>query len=504
MKALKGFCRYVHRYCGWIVGIVFFVMCLTGCILMIQPEIEYIAEPTRFRAPAHPGETPMAPGTLIETFEKLESESFETPTTVRVRSLQTSSNLRKTWRALVSAQNENESWVYIAYVEPFNAQGVSYGASTTSGFFRAVRTWHTSLKIESKDRVGMKIVGYAGLVAALTLLTGLIRWFPSFLKNREALKNAFRPVLNRGVARAIFDLHNVGGFYAMLALLLLALSGAWKSLPWLQDSCDKLIGYEVAQNAPGAPHGGAAHGGGVPHGGHEGGRPGVGEGKDLGSGRPEGARQGRPEGGAPGKGDAVQKTPETATNYGAGIQARRAPSLNDMSPRAIMALSANVAYKSGEIQEKPASLDAIFDAQRNLAPGVGGYEIIVPDSGTDAAVTITSFGSFAGFFKPDTYYWDQYSGEFLGKTTFADLPRAEKFRTLIVPFHKGRLFSSASRYLLFLAGLIGVILPATGYILMIKRWLAKGKSRNKASEQEDDNAENASETGAARRRRVLL
>lgn len=497
MKALKIACRYVHRYCGWIVGIVFFVMCLTGCMLMIQPEIERIAEPTRFRAPAHPGETPMAPGTLIETFERLESESFETPTTVRVRSLQTSSNPRKTWRALVSAQNANESWVYIAYVDPFNAKGVSYGASKTSGFFRAVRTWHTSLKIESKDRVGMKIVGYAGLVAALTLLTGLIRWFPSFLKNREALKNAFRPVLNRGAARAIFDLHNVGGFYAMLALFLLALSGAWKSLPWLQNGCDKLIGYEVAQNAPGAPHGVAgARDGAAARGGREGGRPDAGEGKGRPSGRPEGARQGRPEGGAPGKGDAAKESAGTATNYGAGIQARRAPSLNGMSPRAIMALNANVAYKSGEILEKPASLDAIFDSQRNLTPGVGGYEIVVPDPGTDRAVTITSFGSFAEFCKPDMFYWDQYSGEFLGKTTFADLPRAEKIRSLIVPFHKGRLFNSATRYLLFLAGLIGVVLPATGYILMVRRWLAKGKSRNKASEKEDDNAENASETVA--------
>lgn len=497
MKALKIACRYVHRYCGWIVGIVFFVMCLTGCMLMIQPEIERIAEPTRFRAPAHPGETPMAPGTLIETFERLESESFETPTTVRVRSLQTSSNPRKTWRALVSAQNANESWVYIAYVDPFNAKGVSYGASKTSGFFRAVRTWHTSLKIESKDRVGMKIVGYAGLVAALTLLTGLIRWFPSFLKNREALKNAFRPVLNRGAARAIFDLHNVGGFYAMLALFLLALSGAWKSLPWLQNGCDKLIGYEVAQNAPGAPHGVAgARDGAAARGGREGGRPDAGEGKGRPSGRPEGARQGRPEGGAPGKGDAAKESAGTATNYGAGIQARRAPSLNGMSPRAIMALNANVAYKSGEILEKPASLDAIFDSQRNLTPGVGGYEIVVPDPGTDRAVTITSFGSFAEFCKPDMFYWDQYSGEFLGKTTFADLPRAEKIRSLIVPFHKGRLFNSATRYLLFLAGLIGVVLPATGYILMVRRWLAKEKSRNKASEKEDDNAENASETVA--------
>ena len=38
---------------------------------VVEHVVEFMLEPTRFRAPAHPDAAVMTPGTLIETFEKL-------------------------------------------------------------------------------------------------------------------------------------------------------------------------------------------------------------------------------------------------------------------------------------------------------------------------------------------------------------------------------------------------------------------------------------------------
>lgn len=467
MKSIKKACLYLHRYCGWLVGVVFLILCVTGCLLAIQPEIEYWVEPSRFTVPEHSGETMKTAGQLVKTFEKLESESFAEPTTVHVQRLQTSSNPRKTWYALVSARNDKQTWAYIAYVDPFTAKGVSYGPSKAYGFFRAVRRWHSSLTLNSlgfmnkpiawlagdasgRGRAGGKLVGLFSLLAAFVLLTGFVRWFPKW-KNNKNLKNSFRPVLNRGQFRMNFDLHNVGGFYAALALLALCLSGAWISIPRFRDCCDYLIGYDASKSAAIIP--GVA-------GGMSSSQRAQRDGKASG---PHG------QGGAPSGVD--------RTNEGSGIQTRRSPSAGGVSPHALAALMTNTAFKCEKILDAPASLDDILERQRTLTPSCKGLDIIIPEAGSDRAITITRYGSFAGFCKPDVYYWDQYAGKNLGKTSFSDLTFGEQFRSLIIPFHTGKIFGSLSRYILFLASLVGVVLTITGYTMTTLRYLKKRQAR---------------------------
>ena len=493
MKSFKKCCLYVHRYCGWVVGVFFLILCLTGCILAIQPELEFMLEPTRFRAPAHPDATVMTPGTLIETFEKLEAESFEDPTTVHVQRLQTSFNPRKTWQALVTAQNDKQTWAYIAFIDPVTAQGVAYGPSKANGFFRSVRMWHASLKIKSKNRLGGKILGYLSLIASVALLTGRVRWLPKQWKNNKSLKNSFRPILNRGKVRANFDLHNVGGFYSAALLLLLCLSGAWISVPWFRSSCDWLLGYDASKGSAGMP--GVATASSLTQG-ARGASERRGKPADAKSGAPSGMGggmgAGRP-GGAPSGMGRSSDAEEDTTNYGEGIRARRSPAFGGVSPHALAALMMNSAFTCEKILDKTESLDAIFEEQQKLTPNAKGYEIVVPVAGTDRAVTMAKSGSFAGFCKPDVYYWDQYTGKRLGVSSFDDLSFAEQFRSLIIPFHTGKIFGAASRYVLFLACLIGVVLCITGYTTTAYRYAAKSQARRRKLAREAEEAAKAQE-----------
>lgn len=489
MKAFKKGCLYLHRYCGWIVGVVFFLLCLTGCILAIQPEIERWLDPTRFKTSSGPDATVMSPGALIEAFERREVESFDEPTKVHVQRLQTSNDPRKTWQALVTADNGRRTWAYLAYIDPTTAQGVAYGSGKGGEFFRSVRRLHASLKIPSENRLGNRIVGYASLIAGVVLITGLVQWVPKQWKNTKTLKNSFRPVLNRGLVRATFDLHNVCGFYAMALLLLLCLSGAWIAVPWFRTSCDWLLGYDATKGAAGMPGVATASAVMPKDGARE--TPSSERGKSDASGRAETARTGMARQTKDARDDA-----EDATNYGAGILARRAPTFGGVSPHALAALRKNAAFVCEKVLDKPASLDAIVAEQQKLTPNAPGYEIVAPVAGTDRAATISEYGGFAQFCKPDVYYWDQYTGKLLGTTSFRDLSTSEQIRSLIVPFHTGKIFGAASRYALFAASFIGIVLSVTGYLILAFRRSAKGQARRRSRPRETEG--DAASDGAAK------
>ncbi len=242
MKALKAISRRLHRYLGWLTGVVVAILCATGAILLVQPEVERLAEPERFIAPDHEGKTLLSLDDFLSTFEKNERATFEEPTNVLVARLNIPSNPNRTWYALVSARDRNDRWTYMAYVDPYTGAAVAYGPSKTLEFFRTVRRMHTSLCLN--PTVGRPIVRYSTLIFVFILLTGLVRWTPSRLSNKQAWKSALVPSVTKGYFRTIYDLHNVLGFYATLVLLVLALTGCWISFSWFKDGFDKLIGYD--------------------------------------------------------------------------------------------------------------------------------------------------------------------------------------------------------------------------------------------------------------------
>jgi uncharacterized iron-regulated membrane protein len=76
-------------------------------------------------------------------------------------------------------------------------------------------------------KAGMNIVGFIGLGLLFSVLTGLILWWPTPGKFRNALtikKNA-------SVERLTFDLHKTFGFYSVIVLLFLILSGVYLIFP---------------------------------------------------------------------------------------------------------------------------------------------------------------------------------------------------------------------------------------------------------------------------------
>lgn len=102
-------------------------------------------------------------------------------------------------------------------------------AVTSSRFWGdSLMTWiydlHYSLLL---DRTGVTLIGIAGLIVTVSLLSGLYLWWPS----RARLRAALRPVLRAGAVRRTYDLHALGGIYGLFVLLVLTLTGAALALP---------------------------------------------------------------------------------------------------------------------------------------------------------------------------------------------------------------------------------------------------------------------------------
>ncbi|MES2574188.1 MAG: PepSY-associated TM helix domain-containing protein [Bacteroidota bacterium] len=96
-------------------------------------------------------------------------------------------------------------------------------------FFFVVRMLHQTLFL--KHDIGDPIVGTATIIFIISLITGLILWWP---KNKKAIKQRFWFQWKNTTKwkRKNYDLHNILGYYMMLPALIIALTGLVWAFEW--------------------------------------------------------------------------------------------------------------------------------------------------------------------------------------------------------------------------------------------------------------------------------
>ena len=94
-----------------------------------------------------------------------------------------------------------------------------YGTTTKRDFFSYVTKFHTGLLMGS---VGKLIVTYTTLFFVFILLSGIFIFLPS---NGKQLRQRFKVEWGKGAKRRLFDLHVSLGWWTLLWLLLLAVTG---------------------------------------------------------------------------------------------------------------------------------------------------------------------------------------------------------------------------------------------------------------------------------------
>ena len=100
-----------------------------------------------------------------------------------------------------------------------SSKDAPYGTTTKRDFFSYVTKFHTGLLIGS---VGKLIVTYTTLFFVFILLSGIFIFLPS---NGKQLRQRFKVEWGKGAKRRLFDLHVSLGWWTLLWLLLLAVTG---------------------------------------------------------------------------------------------------------------------------------------------------------------------------------------------------------------------------------------------------------------------------------------
>ncbi|GAB3220003.1 PepSY-associated TM helix domain-containing protein [Spirosoma arcticum] len=101
------------------------------------------------------------------------------------------------------------------------------------------RRLHQNLLL--RHDIGHYIVGFATLFVIILSLTGLVLWWP---KNKAALKQRFSVKWNAKWRRVNYDVHNIGGFYTHLFILLFAATGLVWTFKWWTNSIYRLLGND--------------------------------------------------------------------------------------------------------------------------------------------------------------------------------------------------------------------------------------------------------------------
>jgi len=113
--------------------------------------------------------------------------------------------------------------------------------SAADKFFLLVRAGHRFLWLPKK--VGSLVVGSACIIFVITMITGLIWWYPTKWTKKTA-KDSFTVKWRAKWKRLNIDIHNVIGFYSVLFVLALTLSGIFFTFKWFENGAYKVLTWK--------------------------------------------------------------------------------------------------------------------------------------------------------------------------------------------------------------------------------------------------------------------
>lgn len=222
MSTFRKINNWLHLWLGLISGVIVFIVCTTACLWVFQEEITGLLEPgDRVPAEKRPVVTP--------------SELYG----IAGQNLPGKQVMYASYRQGRAVELGIGKWTdeirYTLKVHPYTGQVLSQKSyrEDQTDFFRWALNGHRFLWLPWE--IGRPVVNYGTLVFVVVLLSGLVWWYPK--KWTKATRDkSFKIKWGAGWKRINLDLHNVLGFYSLLVLLVLALTGMVYGIEWYSKS----------------------------------------------------------------------------------------------------------------------------------------------------------------------------------------------------------------------------------------------------------------------------
>ncbi|MCI9846910.1 PepSY-associated TM helix domain-containing protein [Flavobacterium pectinovorum] len=228
----KNFIKKVHLWLGLASGLIVIILGITGCIYVFEEELRPIVHDYYY-------------------VDQVQNKRFPVSQLIQIAKEANKSNPKQTLSGC-KVINDEKRTVMIWFFEELDKDAIWYWNRYQSTyvyldpytgnvkkleeynfeFFVFVRMLHQTLCFNSK--IGDPIVGTATIIFIISLITGLILWWP---KNKQAAKQRFwfRWKDTTKWKRKNYDLHNILGYYMIIFALIIALTG----LVWAFECYDK-------------------------------------------------------------------------------------------------------------------------------------------------------------------------------------------------------------------------------------------------------------------------
>lgn len=234
---LKKIASFLHLWLGLAVGSVVVASFLPATLFVWEKELtdlyykDYVfVEPN--------GKQPESLTKLLEAARKT------IPSNQALEDVQISSDPRRAYIFSGMEHAEDEGWNAFSeveysntvYVNPYTAQVIGVVDQETNWIW-LLRIMHQQLLLQYD--IGHLVVGVSTLIMMVMVITGLILWWP---RNKGAIKQRFRIKFDAKWRRVNYDIHNVGGFYAQLFILIFAVTGLVWTFDWWTNGIYRLLG----------------------------------------------------------------------------------------------------------------------------------------------------------------------------------------------------------------------------------------------------------------------
>ena len=214
---IKKLLRKIHLYIGAVSGLIVFVEALTGALWVFKEEI-----------------TAWTDEQIVVT---VKDTPVINPTTARTKAEEAVPG-RAIHGVLYPMQDgrpiemifyeSDPEFYYSLFLDPYSGAAIGH-VNHRHGFFAFVLDGHLHLWL-SPD-VGKPIISYGTLLFLLSIVSGMVLWWP---KNRKSSKQRFRFDWKETTRwrRKNFDLHAVVGFYVAIFAFIFGVTGLVMALNW--------------------------------------------------------------------------------------------------------------------------------------------------------------------------------------------------------------------------------------------------------------------------------
>ena len=216
----KNINNWLHLWLGLGSGVIVLIVCLTGCIWVFNEEITLLTQPET--------NIPKQERAVLKPSQLISIANAQYP------GMKVSYATYQQGRTINIGLGERKKGGVTLKVNPYTGEvvGKIEAQNGDFDFFRFILDGHRALWFPYE--IGRPIVNYATLIFVILLITGLIWWWPKKW-NKTTKDKSFKIKWGASFKRVNLDLHNVLGFYSLLLLLAIALTGMVYGIKWYSE-----------------------------------------------------------------------------------------------------------------------------------------------------------------------------------------------------------------------------------------------------------------------------